>query len=322
MAQSQLGSAIEQAVREYACAKKAVQEYSGITEQVMVDGRQALVNAGQDEKAHGLIVELRSRHAMLHSAGIVVDDLITCVRGGQKKLFPAFYDINLDSTLRAANWFLGYLALKSTCSLDLTSEQPTFFNAGYFTPRPLTLEENMQAILADSQRNGSYLLESPLYCGFSSCSSIIFGPEKKFKVEKISHSLLEGTSAEPKHVLYRNIECDGENAMEFTRDESYNVDLTAIQLLEHPFWRFMVSDKTLRHYIAFVEAASVSPFRGLGVWLPDHVNIGERVTLDLKDHGVHCSRIMDGKVSFLRLTRRPDSTLQEAMNGVGGIDSN
>ena len=197
---------------------------------------------------------------------------------------------------QTSTWAQGYHALRAI-PLERDSPHPRYDLSTQTGPvtfyRPLTLGENLRARIVDARAHNNNVAQAPSWSKWNdSCTAIIYGQSGKFKVQKISHDLLDLAPDFRQAFFqgrYETVSADGVNAMEFERrNVKYNEGLTQEEVLRHPFWQFVADGNTdaLRDYTQLQWAGKQPKYKGMGVWLRDSPQNGELRALFVDDRSV------------------------------------
>ena len=138
---------------------------------------------------------------------------------------------------------MGLLELRRAYAENRAVLQPVFIKPnGDSVARPMSFEETIDALVNDYESEGRILLDSGY---LSSCTGIIwYGYTPRFKVVPVSSDLiLLNKSPEQRYLM---VDYDSQDGIELNATlGKYNTPLTKLQVLNHPGWRTLVSDRAL-----------------------------------------------------------------------------
>ncbi len=264
MAHSQLGKSIEEVVREYAAAKKAIEEDSRFAH---VDGK--FVPSGEGGEMDVMMDRYWRAWEKLRSHGIKVDSVVHAM--DKQNGVDNFSSVELMKT--ETTWPKGRWALEVACIADAASSgydiHPTVLVARKKYFRPFTIEENMRARLLNWEL-GRILNDS--------CASITYGPKGRFKITLVSLALLRlplDFDNDFTLVNYDSLQADDVIVKEFDRDNGiYDRGLKRTEALNQEVWQFVARD-TLAPYVARQWQGQLESYTAMVVYLCPNPQVGE-----------------------------------------------
>ncbi len=307
MAESQYCKQMEELAKKYAALKREIE-----TSPLFSGDPERRTWKPSDSDAASLVEQYRKAHSMLADEGIRVQSILG-------EAIIEHKSTSLDGIVSlmplASTWAQGYHALRDACDADaragLTVRQPTCVLDGQTIYRPLTLGEDLRARLADARAHNNDVAQAPSWKRLTdSCTAIIYGTDKKFKIQKISRDLLNLPPEFSQHFIeVRYDTIHGVDVAEFDRrDAKYNEKLTREEVLRHPFWQFVADgDSDLLHeYTQLQWAGKQAGYKGMAVWLRESPKNGELRALFVSnlnnDSYANGNDSLSGSVPFLRVS--------------------
>ena len=309
MARYEYGRKLEELAAEYASAKQAVLESPLIRR----EGDKLFFNDSSGESIPPIVHNYYLALISLQAMGIPLEPLQ--LKGCCMMPYPHNEKYMVEVMPFGRPYPAALVALQEACLADSRCGQAYALAHGQWVRRPLTVEENMIARIGNALEHPGE--KSPLWgYSLSSCSAFIGGPDGKFKIEKISRTLLELKSVEHLSygrliVPYDDVVCD-DNCREFDKNkDKYGPNLTWDGVMHHELWSFLSPQDTLGKYMELFPSATPRRFDGMNIILRSEWRVGEVLPLSLGDGlcTLHFSSLLHTHV-FVRVAGREVDTQQ------------